>query len=81
VQLSAGDIGSGATARMSAGGFLPLHPVRLYIDSRKISRLTANAMGSVTYTIDPSALGLSPGLHMLRLTNMLLTATRGFRSS
>jgi len=81
VRLSTSDIRPGQTARLSAGGFLPLHPVTLLIDHHMITILHASARGSVSYLIDPSALGLPAGRHTLTLVGMLLTARKGFRSS
>ena len=80
VTLSSHDIAAGTTALMSCGGFLPLHPVKLYIGRREIATLTASAAGSVSYLIGPSLPGLKPGMHSLRLTSMLLTATTSFRT-
>jgi hypothetical protein len=81
VRLSRSVIGAGHTARMTDDGFLPGHPVVLYIDNQKIVTLTAGQHGAVAYTINPSALGLSPGRHTIKLKSMLLTATRDFRTS
>jgi hypothetical protein len=36
---------------------------------------------AATCAIDPAALALSAGTHVLTLKSMLLTATKGFRSS
>jgi len=81
VRLSVVVVGTGGTTRLTAGDFLPLHPVTLYIGNRKIIVLHASARGSVSYVIDPAALGLPAGMHTLRLVSMLLTETRSFRSS
>ena len=80
ILLSLSDIRAGHTGRLFAGGFLPLHPVALYIDNRKIIVLHASTHGSVSYVIDPSMLGLPAGRHALKLVGMLLTASRTFRS-
>jgi subtilase family serine protease len=80
IRLSSTDIAAGKSAYLLDGGFLPWHPVRLYIDDRKIVTLHASALGTVTYMVDPSALGLPAGRHNLRLRSMLLTATTTFRS-
>ena len=61
-QLSRSDVGPGATTLLTAEGFLPLHPVTLYIDHHKIRTLHADNHGSISYLIRPSALGLPPGL-------------------
>jgi hypothetical protein len=81
VLLTSAVIGTGSTARMSDGGFLPLHPVSLLIDNHLIKVLHASAGGSVSYVIDPNVLGLSPGRHTLTLTSMLLTAATSFRTT
>jgi hypothetical protein len=80
IQLSATDIGAGKSAYLLDGGFLPRHPVVLSIDHRTIVTLHASTLGTVTYQLDPSALGLKPGRHTLRLRSMLLTATKNFSS-
>jgi len=80
IQLSPSDIRAGHTGHLVAGGFLPLHPVTLYIDNRKIIVLHASTHGSVSYLIDPAMLGLPAGRHALKLVGMLLTASRTFRS-
>jgi hypothetical protein len=61
-------------------GFLPRHPVGLYIDHRLIARLTASTSGCVTDTITPSRLDLPAGRHILALRSMLFTATTTFTS-
>ena len=81
IGLSRSDIGAGQTAHLFVGGFIPLHPVTLYIDNRKITVLTASTDGALSYVVDPAALGLPAGKHTLKLVGMLLTATRTFRSS
>ena len=80
VALSRGSIGAGQTSHLSASGFLPRHPVILFIDGRRIRVLHASAGGSVRYLINPAALGLPAGRHRLRLVSMLLTASRAFRT-
>jgi hypothetical protein len=59
-QLSRFHVGPGATTLLTAQGFLPRHPVTLYIDDRKIVTLHTNGHGSVSYLIKSSALGLPP---------------------
>jgi hypothetical protein len=80
IRLSRGHIGPGQTARLSAGGFLPRHPVTLLIGGRRIRVLHASTGGSVSYLTNPAALGLPAGRHRLRLVSMLLTASREFRT-
>jgi hypothetical protein len=66
---------------LTDGGFLPGHPVKLAIDGQAITTLTATDQGTVSYTLDPAALGLSPGHHTLTLQSMLITPTTTFVSS
>ncbi len=79
-RLSARHIGAGGTCYLLASGFLPGHPVNLAIDGHTVAALTANALGDVTYMIDPALLSLSPGRHTITLTGMLLTQTATFTS-
>ena len=78
--LSVTDIPRGGTSYLLGTGFLPNHPVTFTIDGKQIATLTANALGDVTYMIDPSMLGLSPGKHTARLSGMVLTTTTSFSS-
>jgi len=80
VTISVAHIPSGSGAQLTAGGFLPGHPVRLSIDGRFIAVLTASSGGTVRYRISPSALKLRPGRHVVTLTSMLITETTGFSS-
>jgi subtilase family serine protease len=73
IRLSSPYIGAGRTASLSATGFLPTHPVELDIDHHKVAVLTASTSGTVSYTLDPSSLGLSRGWHSITLGGMLLT--------
>jgi hypothetical protein len=43
--------------------------------------LHADAHGSVSHVIKPSALALPPGRHVVNLLSMLITTTNTFRSS
>jgi hypothetical protein len=79
-RLTATDIPHGGTSYLLGTGFLPNHAVTFTIDGRSIATLTANALGDVTYMIDPSMLGLSAGTHTARLSGMLLTTTTSFSS-
>ena len=80
VTISAAHIPSGSEAQLTAGGFLPGHPVRLSIDGRFIAVLTASSGGTVRYRISPSGLKLRPARHVVTLTSMLITETTGFSS-
>jgi hypothetical protein len=75
VRLSAGHVPAGGTCYLLASDFLPGHPVDFAIDGRTVATLTANALGAVTYMIDPSLLNLPAGHHRLTLAGMLLTET------
>ena len=79
-QLSAGHIPADGTSYLLASNFLPGHPVDFAIDGHTVATLTANALGDVTYMIDPSLLNLAPGKHTITLTGMLLTETTTFTS-
>jgi hypothetical protein len=79
-QLSRPSAGREGTTLLTAQGFLPGHPVTLYIDGRKIVTLHADRRGSVSYLIKPSALGLRPGRHVAHLVSMLITKTGMFHS-
>jgi subtilase family serine protease len=81
IQLSPASIPAGHKAYMLDTGFLPGHPVELSIDGQQVATLTATSLGYVTYMLDPAALSLSPGTHVLQLTSMLLTSTKTFTSS
>jgi hypothetical protein len=70
----------GGTSTASDGGFLPGHPVKLAIDGTDVTTLTASDQGTVSYVIDPGALGLKPGHHVLTLQSMLITTTASFVS-
>jgi len=74
------DIPKGGTSYLLGTGFLPLHPVTFSIDGKKVATLTANALGTVTYMIDPSMLGLTAGKHTAQVSGMLLTTTSSFTS-
>ena len=80
IQLSPGVIPAGHAAYLLDQGFLPGHPVGLYIDNVLIRTLTASTSGYVTDTISPSRLKLPAGKHVLQLRSMLFTATRTFVS-
>jgi hypothetical protein len=67
--------------RLAAPGFLPEHPVKLYIDGKFVVRLTANGAGVVRYVIDPAALHLNSGRHEIELRSMLLAQRATFRTS
>ena len=77
IRLSAG---SGGTTAVTSTGFLPRHPVKLAVDGTVITTLTASDQGTVSYMLNPAALGLSHGHHVLTLHGMLITTTASFRS-
>jgi len=80
IRLSAGVIPSGGTSSVSDTGFLPRHPVTLAVDGKAITTLTASDQGTVSYVLNPAAMGLVPGHHVLTLQSMLITTTADFRS-
>jgi subtilase family serine protease len=73
-------VANGPDEYLLAGNFLPTHPVTLSVDGKNVAMLTANELGDVTYMIDPTALGLSSGVHTISLSSMLITETGTFRS-
>ena len=79
-RLSAGNIPAGGTSSVSGTGFLPHHPVTLAIDGTTITTLTASDQGTVSYLLNPAALGLAHGHHTLTLRSMLITTVAGFSS-
>jgi hypothetical protein len=79
-RLSNSSVGPAGTTLLTARGFLPGHPVTLYIDGRMIATLHANALGSVRDAISPASLGLGPGPHVIKLLSMLLTETVPFNA-
>ncbi len=81
VELSQFHISGVGTTLLTAQGFLPEHPVRLFIDGRKIVTLHANGEGKVSYRISPSKLHLPRGRHVITLVSMLITSTDVFRTS
>jgi hypothetical protein len=74
-------IASGSSAHVVATGFLPLHPVRIYIGSRFVAKVRASAAGTVSYLVKPSKLHLRAGRHLIKITGMLVTGTATFRTS
>jgi subtilase family serine protease len=71
-------IGRTATAKLTGSGFLPLHPVRIYLDGRYVATRRASDTGTIDYPIRPSRLGLKPGRHTATLSSLLLTEHRSF---
>src|SRR5262249_14179771 len=80
VSLSSSNIPHGAASPVSSGGFLPGPPVQPAIDGNPVATLTADDNGAVSYTLDPAALGLAHGHHVLTLQSMLITTTATFES-
>jgi subtilase family serine protease len=78
-QFSKDRVGPRATTLLTAQGFLPRHPVAMYLGGHKVVTLYADSHGSVSYLIKPSALGLQPGRHVVKLVSMLITTTNAFR--
>jgi subtilase family serine protease len=75
VALAPPSVGAGGVTMLSAGGFLPGHPVRLAIDGRHLRTLTASPDGVVTARLSLAGLGLAAGQHTVTLTSMLITKT------
>ncbi len=81
IRLSSSKVGPTGSIRMTASGFLPEHPVRLYIGNSFIAKLKANGSGTVSFVIQPSSLHLRAGRHTIELTSMLLTQRQEFTST
>jgi hypothetical protein len=79
IVLSSAVIPAAGSARLSAAGFLPEHPVRLIIDGRFVETLTADGRGLVSYVLRPAGLHLAAGRHTITLTSMLLAENASFR--
>ncbi len=56
VQLSKTTVSATGVTYLSAGSFLPGHPIGLYLDGHHLANLTANPLGDVTYMFSPSLL-------------------------
>ncbi len=80
IRLSSQRVSATGSITMTASGFLPEHPVRLYVDNHFVVKLKANSSGTVSFVIEPSSLHLAAGRHAITLTSMLLTETTSFRS-
>ncbi|HET7015309.1 MAG TPA: hypothetical protein VFI65_15430 [Streptosporangiaceae bacterium] len=81
VSLSKSVVSPGGSTKLTARGFLAGHPVVLAIDNHEITTLKANSHGTVTFTIEPAALHLGRGRHLISLASMLITSTDSFRVS
>lgn len=80
ISLTTTNVPAGGFTYLFAGGFLPQHPVQLAVDGKAVATLTANTLGTVTYSLDPSTLSLAAGQHTVTLQGMLITQTAKFRS-
>jgi len=78
ITLAPAAITSTATANLTGSGFLPSHPVRIYVDGGYVATRRVSDTGTVRYLIRPSRLGLKPGRHTATLISLLLTEHRGF---
>jgi hypothetical protein len=81
IDLSNTNIPVNGSSNLSAGNFLPEHPIKLLIDGKLITTLTASADGTVSYVIKPSNLGLGSGAHKVKLQSMLLNQSASFTVS
>ena len=75
VRLSPARVRGGAVSRLTATGFLPLHPVALSIGGRRIATLRADRLGDVRDTIAPARLHLAAGTYRVALSSMLITVS------
>ncbi len=78
--LSAFHVRAGQTTVLTARGFLPLHPVAVFVGGRRITTLHASATGTIRHRISPAALHLRPGRHVIKVTSMLITMVNSFES-
>jgi len=78
ISLSRELIPANGTSTVSEGGFLPDHPVKVAVDGTVVATLTASDSGTISYVLDPAALGLAAGHHVLTLQSMLITPTASF---
>jgi subtilase family serine protease len=81
IDLSKKSIPINGSSKLSAGNFLPSHPIELLIDNKLITTLTASSDGTVSYVIKPSSLGLGSGDYTVKLTSMLLDQKTSFSVS
>ncbi len=79
IVLSSSVIPATGSARLSAAGFLPEHPVRLSVDGKFVRTLFADGRGRVSYVLRPAGLRLAAGAHTITLTSMLLVENASFR--
>jgi subtilase family serine protease len=75
IQLSKKTVSASGLSYLSAGSFLPEHPIGLYVDGRHVADLTANTLGDVTYMISAPLMDLGAGTHTVELESMLLNET------
>jgi len=80
ISVSPSTVPAGGSCRVRGLGFLPDHPVRVYVDGHRVARVMANGAGTVNYVVRPGRLDLTAGQHQIVLTGMLLTQTARFRS-
>jgi hypothetical protein len=78
-ELSPSRVSSHSKSYLLGTGFLPHYPVKLVIGSHAVATLTANALGDVTYMIEPARLDLSAGSHKVMLESMLITKSATLR--
>jgi hypothetical protein len=69
---------SGEADYVEASGFIPDHPVTVTIGGRRLATVTADTLGTVTYVIRPSELGLRAGRHTIRFGSMLIAVSGSF---
>ncbi|HEY1713730.1 MAG TPA: S8 family serine peptidase [Solirubrobacteraceae bacterium] len=75
IDLSPASVTGATTSHLTATGFLPLFPVVLSIDGRKVAALHADGHGDVSDTLVPSRLHLRHASNTVTLTSMLITVT------
>ncbi len=76
IDLSSTNIPRDGSSDLSAGNFLPGHPVKLLIDGKVVTTLTAGSDGTISYVIKPSDIGLGKGAHTVESKACSSTRTR-----
>jgi hypothetical protein len=61
------------TSTVTASGFLPAHPVTIADGQRTLATVTADSAGEISYSLSAQASALTPGLHTVVATGLLIT--------
>jgi hypothetical protein len=71
-------IGLSDPLEVMSGGFLPDHPVGVWVDGRRLSTVVADASGDINVAFVPSVVKLRAGRHTVTLVSMLIDKSAGF---